>query len=139
MRFETERGLLQAAIVIGSVVPLGAGLAGAVEGAAMLRGVGPPVQPDLDSHMRYLSGLLLGIGILFLVCVPRIEARGMLFRALGAAVVTGGLARAASLWTVGVPGLEHQLALAMELGATPLLVLWQARIERRAGVRKSAQ
>lgn len=131
MRFATERRLLQGAILAACLVPLSAGLAGAIEGPVMLRGVGAGVAPDLDSHMRYLSGLLLGIGVGFVACVPRIEARGVLFRALGLIVVVGGLARALSVAEVGAPGLEHRLALAMELGATPLLVLWQARIGRR--------
>ena len=131
MRFATERRLLQGAILAACLVPLSAGLAGAIEGPAMLRGVGTGVAPDLDSHMRYLSGLLLGIGIGFVTCVPRIEVRGAMFRALGLIVVVGGLARALSLTEVGAPSLEHRLALAMELGAMPLLVLWQARIARR--------
>ena len=133
MRFGTERRLLQAAIVLACVVPLSAGLAGILEGAAMLRGVVPGPSADLDSHMRYLSGLLFGIGIGFLACVPRIEARSALFRALGLIVVVGGLSRAVSLAELGTPGLEHQLALVMELGAAPLLVLWQMRIARLAG------
>ena len=133
MRFATERRLLQGAIVVACVVPLSAGLAGVVEGAAMLRGVAPGPPADLDSHMRYLSGLLLGVGIGFLACVPRIEARSALFRSLGLIVVVGGLSRAVSLAEVGAPGLEHRLALAMELVATPLLVLWQTRMARLAG------
>lgn len=139
MRFELERRLLQGAIVVACLVPLGAGLAGTVEGAAMLRGIPPGPPPDVDSHMRYLSGLLLGIGTAFLACVPRIEARGATFRLLGAIVVVGGLARAASLLSVGPPGWEHQLALVMELGATPLLVLWQARIGRLWAARIPSQ
>lgn len=131
MRFESERRLLQGAIMVACVVPLSAGLAGAIEGPAMLRGTAAAASPDLDSHMRYLSGLLLGIGLGFIACVPRIEARGTLFRALGLIVVVGGLARAISLIEVGPPGLEHRLALAMELGATPLLVIWQARVAQR--------
>ncbi len=131
MRFASERRLLQGAIVLACLVPLSAGLAGAIEGPAMLRGVAAAPPPDLDSHMRYLSGLLLGIGIGFLACVPRIEASGAAFRLLGLIVVVGGLARALSLAEVGAPGVEHRLALAMELGATPLLLLWQARIARR--------
>ena len=132
MRFATERRLLQFAIVVASLVPLSAGLAGILEGPAMLRGVGTAAPADLDSHMRYLSGLLLGIGIAFLSCVSRVETRGVLFRALGLVDVVGGLGRALSLIEAGPPGLEHRLALFMELGATPLLVLWQGRIARRS-------
>jgi hypothetical protein len=45
--------------------------------------------------------------------------------------VTGGLARGLSWLTVGAPGWEHRLGLAMELLVVPLLMLWQARVERQ--------
>ena len=138
MRVEVERRLLQAVVAAACLVPLLAGLAGIVEGPAMLRG-GAPTSPDLDSHLRYLSGLLLGIGLAFLSCMPRIEANGRLFRLLGAIVMVGGLARLTSLLAVGAPGPEHQLALGMELGVVPALMLWQARIERRWLVRETVQ
>lgn len=127
---KVERRLLQAVVTIACLVPLLAGLAGVVEGPQMVRGVTLPVPADHDSHFRYLSGLLLGMGLAFLSCVPRIEARGARFRPLGAIAVVGGLSRAASFVAVGAPGVEHQLALAMELGAVPLLMLWQWRVER---------
>lgn len=129
MRVEMERRLLQGAVALACVVPITAGLGGALRGAPIAGGLEAPI--DLDSHLRYLSGLLLGIGFAFLSCIPAIEARGRTFRLLGAIVVVGGIARALGLLTVGAPGLAHQLALAMELGTVPLLMLWQARVERR--------
>lgn len=98
----------------------------------MLRGVAPPLPRDLDSHYRYLSGLLFGTGIAFLWCAARIEARGAVFRALGLVVVCGGLARLLSLAEAGVPGPGHVFGLVMELGAVPLLMVWQARVARRS-------
>ena len=130
MRIEHERRLLQAAVSVACLVPLLAGLAGVLEGSGMVRGEAIPTAADHDSHFRYLSGLLLGIGVAFASCVSRIE-RGRRFRLLGGIAITGGLARAVSLLTVGAPGVEHQLALAMELGTVPLLMLWQWRVERR--------
>lgn len=127
---KVERRLLQAVVTVACLVPLLAGLAGVVEGPQMVRGVTLPVAADHDSHFRYLSGLLLGMGLAFLSCVPRIEARGARFRLLGAIAVVGGLSRAASLIAVGSPGVEHYLALAMELGIVPLLMVWQWRVER---------
>ena len=127
----SERRLLQLAVAAACLVPLAAGGAGVVEGAAMLRGVSPPVAVDLDSHFRYLSGLLLGIGFAFAWCVPRIETKGHLFRALALIVILGGLARLAGLLGSGAPGPGHLFGLAMELGVVPLLALWQARVERR--------
>jgi uncharacterized BrkB/YihY/UPF0761 family membrane protein len=133
MDFSLERRLLQLAIAVGSLVPLLAGGAGMLLGPGMLSGVAPPVPPDLDSHMRYLSGLLFAIGIGFVSCIPRIEDRGVRFQLLGALVLVGGVGRACSLIDIGLPGLGHRLALGMELGTVPILMLWQWRIARRAG------
>lgn len=136
MKLTTERRLLQGVIVLGCAVPLLAGGAGMVAGADMIRGVDAP-SADLDSHFRYLSGLLFGIGIGFLSCLPRIEACGSRIRLLGFLVLVGALARAWSLVEDGSPGLEHRLALVMELVVVPALVLWQWRLERRWREQKS--
>lgn len=98
----------------------------------MLAGVDPgQAPPDLLSHYRYLSGLFLGLGLVLISCVPRIEARGGRFRWACAAIVIGGLARAFGLLAGDAPSAAHKLALAAELGVVPLLMLWQARVARR--------
>lgn len=127
--YGTERRLLQAVIAVGAVVPVGGGFLGMVEGAAMY---GEAAHlPALDSHVRYLSGLLVGIGLLFWSAVPAIERRGRLVRSLAFVVVIGGLARAAAALRAGVPDAATALALAMELGVTPLIALWQWRLAGR--------
>jgi hypothetical protein len=133
-----ERRLLQAVILCLCLVPLAAGGAGMLKGAAMLKGVHQPLPVDLDSHYRYLSGLLFGIGIAFAACVPAIERRGSLFRTLGSIVILGGLARLLSLLRMGPPSGGHLFGLAMELGILPLLLLWQARVERHWKNRRAA-
>jgi hypothetical protein len=127
-----ERRLLQLAVGLGCVVPLLAGGAGMVRGPAFLHGVAPDVPADLDSHFRYLSGLLLAIGLGFASCIPGIERNTARFRLLAFLVFVGGLGRLISLASVGPPGGGHLFGLAMELGAVPLLVLWQARVASRA-------
>lgn len=131
MKAEAERRALQLAVSLACLVPLSMGVQSVIGSAAVLKGVSAPIPPDLDSHFRYLSGLLLGIGIGFAWCVPRIERQGALFRALGLIVVTGGLARLASLLDVGWPGAGHRFGLAMELAVVPALMLWQARVAHR--------
>ena len=133
MTADVERRLLQGATLLACLVPLTAGSSGVLESAAMLRGVSEPLAVDLDSHFRYLSGLLLGIGLVFLSAIPRIETKGTVFRVLGALIVVGGLARLLSLIEEGAPGPGHQFGLAMELVVTPLLVMWQARVACRFG------
>jgi len=127
-----ERRLLQLAVALGCLSPLYFGLRGVVEGPAMLAGVDPgQAAPDLLSHYRFLSGLFVGLGLVLLSCLPRIEARTTRFRWACAAIVAGGLARALGLAIGDSPSLGHKLALAAELGLVPLLMLWQARVARR--------
>lgn len=127
---KVERRLLQAAVAMACLVPLSAGGAGVLEGPAMLGGIdAAPV--DLDSHYRYLSGLLLGIGIGLACCIPSIERRTLPFRTFGALAVMGGFARLLSALQIGLPGPGHVFGLAMELGTVPLLMLWQGRVAGR--------
>ena len=126
--FAIERRLLQGAIAVGCLVPLLAGGAGVVVGPGMLHAV-PDVAPaDLDSHFRYLSGLLLGIGAAFLSCIPGVERKRGRFRLLTLIVVAGGLGRLAALLDRGAPRAEHLFGLAMELAVVPALAIWQTRI-----------
>lgn len=127
-----ERRLLQAAVALGCLSPLWFGLKGVIEGPAMLFGVDPGASaPDLVSHYRYLSGLFFGLGLVLASCVPRIEARTARLRWAAGAIVLGGLARLGGLAMGDAPSLAHHVALAAELGLTPVLVLWQARVARR--------
>ncbi len=121
---------LQACVLLAAAVPVAAGLAGIVLGPAAVELSG--LTASHDSHARYLSGLLLGIGLAFWSTVPAIERRGARFRLLAAIVVLGGLGRVVSLIDVGPPSAAMLAGLGLELVATPLLALWQARIAARA-------
>ncbi|HEY8615266.1 DUF4345 domain-containing protein [Phenylobacterium sp.] len=113
-----ERRLLQAAVAAGGVVPVWAGGAGALG-----------LLSDSE-HFRYLSGLLLGVGLAFWWTLPTIERRGAVFRVLAAIVVLGGLARLLAVIQHG-PSPGDGLPLVMELAVTPLLALWREGVERR--------
>ena len=110
-------------MAIAGLVPVTAGLWG-VLGGLHDSSVG------LMSQERYLSGLLLGIGLSFWSTVPAIETRATTFRLLTAIVVVGGFGR-----LLGVAlgdGLSGSVVgpLLMELAVTPLLCLWQVRLGR---------
>jgi hypothetical protein len=130
-RGKAQAGMLRVAVAIAGIVPVAAGLAGMLHGAAMLGGH-PAADLTLDSHLRYLSGLLLGIGIAFWSTIPRIEARTARFRLLTAIVVAGGLGRVYGILVEGLPPAPMLFGLAMELGVTPLLCWWQGRVAARA-------
>jgi Domain of unknown function (DUF4345) len=124
-----ERRLLQAAVAIGCLVPLIGGLLGILYGASML---GNASDMTLDSHVRYLSGLLLGVGLGFLSVIPNIETQRARVTVLTALVVLGGLARLYGVLIDGWPAASMKFALVMELGVVPLLWLWQRRVAKRA-------
>lgn len=128
---DTERRSLQRAVAVAALIPVAAGAYGVLFG---IDGIGRAGAADVsaDSHFRYLSGLLMGIGILFWTCVPGIEAKGGLFRFLTLVVALGGLARLLGLYLTGLPSLTMLGALGVELVLTPLLCLWQARVARLA-------
>ncbi len=121
-----ERRALQIVIFLAAVVPVAGGAAGVLRGESAL---GRWAGASEDSQMRYLSGLLLAMGLIFWACIPTIERRGEIVRAMTAMVVVGGLARLTGLLLVGDPG-PIRWALVMELVVTPLVCLWQARIAR---------
>ena len=129
MSVRSNHAALQVVVAICGLVPVCAGLAGVMLGprlAGMTTG-----DASLDSHFRYLSGLLLAVGLLFWAAIPTIERQGWLVRALTLIVVVGGLGRAMSLLSVGQPDIPMRLALIMELGVTPAICLWQFQLERR--------
>ena len=131
MRHSFQRRLLQIAVAIGGVVPVGAGLAGVVMGTSMVDSHNI-FFIDMDSHYRYLSGLLLGIGLAFWSTIPKIEKQGERFRLLTALVVVGGFSRLVSVWVLGWPGKPMLFGLGMELIITPLLAFWQFRLQESA-------
>ncbi|MGY2047024.1 DUF4345 family protein [Methylobacterium sp. JK268] len=132
---DRERRLLQRVVALAALVPVAGGLYGVLFGAAGIGGAAVAV--SVDSHFRYLSGLLLGIGLLFWWTVPGIETKGQLFRFLTLVVVLGGLGRLLGLWLTGVPSAVMLAALGMELVVTPLLCLWQLRVANLARDRRA--
>lgn len=135
-----QKRLLQTVVAVAALVPVCGGAAGIILGPDMVTSVasGPFQGGGLDSHYRYLSGLLFGIGIAFWSTVPRIEEKTARFRLLTLIVVTGGLARLWSLQQTGVPALPMLFALGMELVVTPLLCAWQGMVAKHYGKRPCA-
>jgi hypothetical protein len=117
--------MLPLAIRLAALVPLLAGGAGALFGPAFLPEASGPATA---SHMRYLSGLLLGLGGLAWWCAGDLRVRRRVFAALCTMVVVGGLARLLGLALDGLPPWPHVAALGMELGVVPVLWAWSRRL-----------
>ena len=127
-----EKRLLQAVMCVTLLLPLSAALAGTLSGPHFL-GHPPVIPTDLDSHFRYISGLFLGMLLLFASCIPSVERHGARLRMLAFMVFIGGLFRFYSLVAVGVPSPGHLIGLGIELVELPLILVWQTRLVRRFG------
>src|SRR3954454_20370803 len=103
--------MLPLAIRLAALVPILAGGAGAPFGPGAL---GEAAGPATASHLRYLSGLLLGLGGLAWWCAGNLRSRQPIFAALCAMVVVGGLARLLGLAADGLPPWPHVAALGVE-------------------------
>ena len=120
-----ERRLLQISVAIAGLAPVAGGLAGVFGGAAAL---GEQAHSPFDSHFRYLSGLLVGLGVAYWSTIPDIERQEARISLVTLIVVTGGFFRALGLLASGSPGWPMRAALVVELVGAPLLYLWQRRI-----------
>lgn len=126
---------LQIVIGLAALVPIVGGGLGVVYGPSMgYRELS--LAPGVDSHWRYLSGLLLGIGLSFWALLPTLDRQGPLVRALAAIVFVGGLARAAAVPALGAPDMITAFALVMELLVTPGVALWHWRLVRARANRR---
>ena len=106
----------------------GIGRAGRWAGVDRARRCG---SPELDSQFRYLSGLLLAIGLGYLASVPRIEEHSRRILLLTGLVVTGGIGRLIAALARGQSSMVTGAALAMELVIVPAIALWQFRVARQ--------
>lgn len=88
------------------------------------------VDVALDSTFRYFGGVYLGVALLVLWCVPKIEARSSALVFAGGAIFLGGLGRLASIADVGAPGTYTWFVLVIELGAVFLALELRRRVQR---------
>ena len=79
-----EKRILQLVVLLASVVPIVAGLLGIIIGPSAFGA--RSYSTDLMSHVGYLSGLLLAIGLVFVFSVVNIEKHKSRFLILGVIV-----------------------------------------------------
>ena len=123
-----ERRSLQLAIFLAASVAVFAGVMGIVRGSAFFALSGARTA---DSHGRYLSGLLLGVGLGFWSTIPDIQSQGPRLRVLSFAVFCGGLGRLWAVVAIGPPHLLAWVALVNETLVPLLLCLWQIKFAHR--------
>ena len=133
-----ERRMLQCAIAVLGFVPVIAGLAGSINGLPAFSEISF-ADRDFGSHARYLSGLLLGIGLSYWSLISRIEHNGAKVRLLTSIVVAGGSARLFGVYREGWPSVGMTAALGLELLVAPALAIWVYRLENALVAHNSLQ
>lgn len=121
---------LQIVLGVLSLVPLAFSALGVWYGASYFMPEGG-IPSALDNQLRYLSGVYVLISLLLWWAIPAVERHGKLLAFICGALVIGGLGRLVSWMTLG-PGDPGQMAgMMIELGS-PLLLLWQRAVARKA-------
>jgi hypothetical protein len=102
-----------------------------------------PVDPVLDSQVRFLGAIWLGLGAIQLVCLRDLHRYGAILQLCFAIVLLGGIGRTLSLLQVGQPvsGVGSAfvaVALIIELLLVPLawLTFRRATLDADKGVTK---
>ncbi len=121
---------LQIALALFSLIPLAFSVLGIVQGAAFFMPDGG-YPAALDNQLRYLSAIYLLVTLLLWWTIPKVEQHGVVLALVCAVIFLGGLARFFSHSTIG-PGLETQFAgMVFEL-STPVFLIWQRLVARKA-------
>jgi hypothetical protein len=123
-----RRRNLQLSLGILALAPLLSGLLG-------LKGIYNPLFAEcegadifLDSNLRFLNGMSMGISLAVYAIIPVIEKEKLALRIVCAAIFLGGLARLLSIHTFGFPGFPLTTFMIIELVSPPILVYWQNSI-----------
>ena len=108
-------------------------------GASLLLGTDSPIYPDelpvlptLDSNLRFLGGLGVGLGVALLWITPAIEKHGTVFRVLWLCALAGGIGRIISTIITGPPAVPLLVFTAIEVPGVPVLIYWQTKVANAA-------
>ena len=126
-----SRKTLQIFLIILGLVPT-------ITGALTMMGIHDPLFADLnlpnsallDSDLRFLGGVWLGLGITVLATVREIEKHFALYRILWGMILLGGVGRLISMFVIGLPPVPFIGFTVLEILGAPIFVYWHAQIAK---------
>ena len=87
-----------------------------------------PASALLDSDLRFLGGVWLGLGITVLVTVNSFEKHFALYRILWGMIFLGGVGRLISMFIIGLPPVPFVGFTALEIIGAPIFVYWHSQL-----------
>ena len=122
---------LQIATAVLALIPTITGVLGMTGITDPLYGdLAMPQDATLDSNLRFLSGVWLGLGLTAFWLLPRIERETNLFRACWLMIFIGGIGRLLSQALTGTPLPPFIVVTVLEIIGAPLFIGWQHRVAR---------
>jgi hypothetical protein len=91
-----------------------------------------PANLLLDSNLRFLNAMSVGVALSFYFLIPVIEKETFTCRILCATIFLAGIGRLISIVDLGIPPIPLLVFLALELTGPILIVFWQNRIASQA-------
>jgi hypothetical protein len=131
MKIRNSRKFLQVALAVSALAPLLTGLLG-------MAGIDnplyqPPEKPVgilLDSNLRFLNGISVGIGLCTFMIIPGIKKKTFPLRMICIVIFIGSIGRIVSFSSYGFPPFPFSIFIFWEIIAPPLFVVWQSRLAR---------
>jgi hypothetical protein len=122
----SQRRALQLCLILVALVILVTGVLGLLGVLNPLYGtVQLPLDPLLDTNLRFYSGLWLVIGLAILATVRNFEDHLGMYRLIWAMLFVGGVGRMVSLIMMGTPPFPIVALMILELSGAPSLAYWQ--------------
>jgi hypothetical protein len=123
--------LLQITLGILAMAPLFTGLLGLLGIDNPIYAADPlPVNVLLDSNLRFLNGLSVGLGLALYCIIPTITSQKIPLRIICGILFVGALGRLCSMVFLGLPPMPMPFFALVEVLTPPLMVLWQKKIAR---------
>ncbi len=114
------------------------GLVPTITGALTMMGIHDPLFADLnlphsallDSDLRFLGGIWLGLGITVLATVRELEKHFPLYRILWGMIFLGGVGRLISMFVIGLPPAPFIGFTVLEIVGAPIFLYWHYQLAK---------